>query len=328
MPATAVLMPTTRPCPSASAPPELPGLSAASVWITLSISARPRPPARATSGRAPRRRPRSRSPRSRAGCRSRRRAGPHAAPRRRRAGRGRARAPSRAEDGEVGQRVAADDLEGSSRPSVNAALPPRPAGDDVRRGEQEAVGRERRRRCRRRPGRRRRRMRRVHAEVGHGGARRARRRRRRAASRRPAPRASSLGHSVIPGVTATLRSSVPRTSASSSAAPGARRRARVEVVDRRRVARRRRRPAGRPARCRRARPAVLGDARTSRPSRSGRPDSAAHAALPPALGAGPVRGSRGAETRRARAASRACTRGYELGRGQGEDQPALVATGC
>ena len=36
MPATAVLMPTTRPRPSDSAPPEFPGLSAASVWITLS----------------------------------------------------------------------------------------------------------------------------------------------------------------------------------------------------------------------------------------------------------------------------------------------------
>ena len=35
-PATAVLIPTTRPAPSASAPPELPGLSAASVWITFS----------------------------------------------------------------------------------------------------------------------------------------------------------------------------------------------------------------------------------------------------------------------------------------------------
>ena len=37
-PATAVLMPTTRPVESASAPPELPGLSAASVWITSSIT--------------------------------------------------------------------------------------------------------------------------------------------------------------------------------------------------------------------------------------------------------------------------------------------------
>ena len=38
IPATAVLMPTTRECASASAPPEFPGLSAASVWITSSTS--------------------------------------------------------------------------------------------------------------------------------------------------------------------------------------------------------------------------------------------------------------------------------------------------
>lgn len=45
-PTTAVETPTTRPSPSASAPPELPGCSAASVWITFSTSrAAPRPPA-------------------------------------------------------------------------------------------------------------------------------------------------------------------------------------------------------------------------------------------------------------------------------------------
>ena len=37
-PATAVLMPTTRLAESASAPPELPGLSAASVWMTSSMT--------------------------------------------------------------------------------------------------------------------------------------------------------------------------------------------------------------------------------------------------------------------------------------------------
>src|SRR6202034_688211 len=37
-PATAVLIPTTRDCASASGPPELPGFSAASVWITSSTS--------------------------------------------------------------------------------------------------------------------------------------------------------------------------------------------------------------------------------------------------------------------------------------------------
>ena len=45
-PATAVLIPTTRPLPSTSAPPELPGFSAASVWITSSIDARGAPVAR------------------------------------------------------------------------------------------------------------------------------------------------------------------------------------------------------------------------------------------------------------------------------------------
>ncbi len=38
MPMIAVLMPTTSPDEVTSGPPELPGLSAASVWITLSIS--------------------------------------------------------------------------------------------------------------------------------------------------------------------------------------------------------------------------------------------------------------------------------------------------
>ena len=37
-PATAVLIPTTVPRASASAPPELPGFKAASVWMTFSIS--------------------------------------------------------------------------------------------------------------------------------------------------------------------------------------------------------------------------------------------------------------------------------------------------
>src|SRR5438270_11991789 len=36
IPATAVLTPTRRPRPSTSAPPELPGLRAASVWMTSS----------------------------------------------------------------------------------------------------------------------------------------------------------------------------------------------------------------------------------------------------------------------------------------------------
>src|SRR3954447_2603110 len=72
-PATAVLIPTTLPRPSTSAPPELPGLSAASVWITSSITRRTGPsptgrarahrPARARQ-RAPQRGHRARRPRA------------------------------------------------------------------------------------------------------------------------------------------------------------------------------------------------------------------------------------------------------------------------
>ncbi len=46
-PATAVLIPTTWPWPSASAPPELPGFRAASVWMTFSTI---RPAARERTG--------------------------------------------------------------------------------------------------------------------------------------------------------------------------------------------------------------------------------------------------------------------------------------
>ena len=44
MPATAVFTPTTQPRPSTSAPPEFPGLSAASVWMTFSTTPARRPP--------------------------------------------------------------------------------------------------------------------------------------------------------------------------------------------------------------------------------------------------------------------------------------------
>ncbi len=39
---TAVLIPTTRPAPDTSGPPELPGFSGASVWMTLSSRPPPR----------------------------------------------------------------------------------------------------------------------------------------------------------------------------------------------------------------------------------------------------------------------------------------------
>src|SRR4030095_9459743 len=52
-PATAVLMPTTRPAESARAPPELPGLRAASVWMTSSMSRMRRPPRAGGGGDRP-----------------------------------------------------------------------------------------------------------------------------------------------------------------------------------------------------------------------------------------------------------------------------------
>src|ERR671915_224845 len=89
-PATAVLMPITRPRESDSAPPELPGLRAASVWMTLSMM---RPPRR---GR-----------------------------------------------GEVGERVAADDLEALvAAVGERGATAAGAAADDVRRGDEEPVRRE------------------------------------------------------------------------------------------------------------------------------------------------------------------------------------------
>ena len=74
------LIPTTSPVPLTSAPPELPGFSAASVWIHVRRSCVWRcGRARAASARARRRRRPSPIRRSRAGCRSPRRAGRRAA---------------------------------------------------------------------------------------------------------------------------------------------------------------------------------------------------------------------------------------------------------
>jgi hypothetical protein len=52
IPATAVLSPTSRPRQSTSAPPELPGLSAASVWMTFSTTRVAAPSGSAATGRA------------------------------------------------------------------------------------------------------------------------------------------------------------------------------------------------------------------------------------------------------------------------------------
>ena len=104
-------MPTTRPWESASAPPELPGLSAASVWMTSSISR--------AGGAAARRHARPRradhAGRHGAGQPERVADGDHERADAQRVGvavlrRARHR-PVGADDGQVGQRVAADDLE-------------------------------------------------------------------------------------------------------------------------------------------------------------------------------------------------------------------------
>ena len=143
MPATAVFTPTTRPRLSASAPPELPGFRAASVWITLSITRAAR------RERAGSERPRADTTpavteplkpwglpiattswptRERVGVAQ---LGLHEA------------VAVRADDGEVGELVPPDDLEAvlapvrESRPSLA-----RRAADHVGGGEEEAVGRE------------------------------------------------------------------------------------------------------------------------------------------------------------------------------------------
>ena len=141
MPATAVLIPTTSASPFTSAPPLLPGFSAASVWITLSMM-RVAAPLRAGSERPSAdttpavtdpanpcglpiattswpTRSCSASP-SVAGCRS----------------RPSVRTTARSESGSLPTVE-----KGNSRPSVNEAQPgAAAAGQHVRRGQQVAVG--------------------------------------------------------------------------------------------------------------------------------------------------------------------------------------------
>ena len=143
MPATAVLTPTTSPSPFTSAPPELPGLSAASVWITLSMM-RTSLPARAGSERpSADTTPAVTEPANPWGLpiattswptRS-RSASPSVA--------GHEVATLGAHHGEVRERVAADDRERElaavhERRAALAAA----AGDHVRRRQHEAVGRQ------------------------------------------------------------------------------------------------------------------------------------------------------------------------------------------
>ena len=143
MPATAVLIPTTRPRTSASAPPELPGFRAASVWMTFSTS-RLAWPSRAASERP--------SARDDAGGH-----GPGEAERvadrddeladpqpgrvaERRGGQVAARRP---DDGQVRERIAADDLERELVAVDERGGSPLRAGDDVGVRHEVAVRRER-----------------------------------------------------------------------------------------------------------------------------------------------------------------------------------------
>ena len=183
-PATAVLTPTTREAPSASAPPELPGFRAASVWITFSTS-RPAEPERVGSDAAQRR---DDARGDRAGQAHRAADRDHQLPDPERVGVAERRRASRslglrADDGEVGERVLADHLGLTARGRRRR-----------RRGRRRCPGRPRgpRSACSR-PRRSRRRCRRPRGgrgacagdrEVRHGGARGSRPRRRRSASRR------------------------------------------------------------------------------------------------------------------------------------------------
>ena len=142
-PATAVLTPTTRARLSARAPPELPGLRAASVWMTSSTTrrARPRPTgserpsAETTPAVTEPARPKGLPIATTSWPTVSRSASPSVA-----AGRSRALG---AEHGKVGERVRADEREGQVA-AVGEARPQAAAGalDDVGRGEQEAVGRD------------------------------------------------------------------------------------------------------------------------------------------------------------------------------------------
>ena len=140
-PATAVLIPTTQPRPSASAPPELPGLSAASVWITFSTI---RPAVRERTGSerpSAETTPAVTDPAKPCGLPMATTSWPDPEPLGV-AEHGRREAVLLgAEDGEVGERVGPDDL-GRDLAAVDerGLHLPSVAGDDVGRGEQEAVG--------------------------------------------------------------------------------------------------------------------------------------------------------------------------------------------
>ena len=187
-PATAVLTPTTRPRLSASAPPELPGLSAASVWITLSIT-RARAPGARRQGAAECRDD-ARGDRAleavRVADRDHELADPQALGVAE-LGRDQVVAVG-ADHGEVGERIGAGDREAQlaavDEPGAAAVV----AVDDVGGGEQVAVVGEDHRRCRRPPA------------PGRGGCAAGPagwRPRGRAARRRSRPRASSVERLLV-----------------------------------------------------------------------------------------------------------------------------------
>ena len=136
MPATAVLTPTIRPSLSARTPPLLPGLSAASVWMTSSMtrpaavgSERPRAdtmPAVTLPARP------SGLPSATTSWPTRRVEASPELDRRR-------RVATRVQDREVGQRVAADDVGGDRRPVGEGGLGGGRPGHDVGAGQQVAV---------------------------------------------------------------------------------------------------------------------------------------------------------------------------------------------
>ena len=138
-PATAVLMPTTRDDESASAPPELPGLSAASVWMTSSTTRAVRPSRVGSDRPSPLTTPAVTEPARPSGLPTATTSWPT-----RRAlgvaedGRLGGRRPG-AQHGEVGQRVGADDVDVGLGAVGEHGPPGAGPGHDVRVGEQQAV---------------------------------------------------------------------------------------------------------------------------------------------------------------------------------------------
>src|ERR1022692_4556218 len=138
-PATAVLMPTTRAWLSASAPPEFPGFSAASVWITSSIS-RAAEPLRVGSDRPrPLTTPAVTEPARPSGLPSATTSWPTTSSVRLAEFRRRRRLADRPEHGEIGERIRADHAERRGGAIGERGGPRRRLAPDMRVGQQEPV---------------------------------------------------------------------------------------------------------------------------------------------------------------------------------------------